>query len=158
MDHVSEHHLHNVGLFMFAFSVFWTYLWFSQFMLIWYANLPEEVAYFVVRQDHYRGIWIGNFFINFFTPFLLLMTRDAKRKPGLLLAVACVLFLGHWIDVFQMVTPGVAGEHGHLGLVEFGTMLGFLGLFRYVVLNQLSKAPIVAKGDPLLEESLQHAL
>lgn len=158
MDHVNEHHLHNVGLFMFAFSIFWTYLWFSQFMLIWYSNIPEEVTYFMIRQDHYRLIWIGNFFINFFTPFLLLMTRDAKRKPGLLITVGSILFVGHWIDVFQMVTPGIAGEHGHIGWIEVGTMLGFLGLFRYVVLNALSKAPVIAKNDPFLEESLQHAL
>lgn len=158
MDHVNEHHLHNIGLFMFAFSVFWTYLWFAQFMLIWYTNLPEEVTYFMIRQDHYRIIWIGNFFVNFFVPFLLLMPRDAKRRPGLLLTVGCILFLGHWIDIFQMVTPGIAGEHGHIGWLEVGTMLGFLGLFMYVVLNALSKAPIVAKNDPFLQESLQHSL
>jgi len=157
MDHVSEHHIHNVGLFMFAFSIFWTYLWFAQFMLIWYTNIPEEVTYFMVRQDHYQPLWIGNFFINFCVPILFLMTRDAKRKPMVLLVVGVILFFGHWIDTFQMVTPGVAGEHGHLGWIELGTMLGFLGLFRYVVLNQFAKAPVVAARDPFMEESMQHS-
>jgi len=157
MDHVNTHHLHNVGLFMFAFSVFWTYLWFAQFMLIWYANIPEEVTYFMVRQDHYRAIWIGNFFINFCTPIIFLMTRDAKRKSLILLVMGIILFFGHWIDVYQMVTPGVAGAHGHLGWIELGTMLGFLGLFRYVVLSQLAKAPLVAQNDPFFEESMQHS-
>lgn len=158
MDHINEHHLHNIGLFMFAFSIFWTYLWFAQFMLIWYANLPEEVTYFMVRQDHYMIFWIGNFLVNFFVPFILLMSRDAKRKPGILLMVACILFIGHWNDIFQMVTPGIAGAHGHIGWIEIGTLCGFLGLFMYVVLNALSKAPVVAKNDPFMQESLQHSL
>ncbi len=158
MDHVNEHHLHNIGLFLFAFSIFWTYLWFAQFMLIWYANLPEEVTYFMIRQDHYRIVWMGNFFINFFTPFLLMMTRDAKRKPTLLLSVAVIVLIGHWIDEFQKITPGIAKENWHLGWMEIGTALGFLGLFIYVVQNALSKAPLLVKNEPFLEESLHHTL
>ncbi|MBK9319705.1 MAG: quinol:cytochrome C oxidoreductase [Bacteroidetes bacterium] len=80
LKEVSEHHLHDIGKFMFAFSIFWTYLWFCQFMLIWYSNISEEITYFMLRQDHYRGIWLAAFFINFIAPFLILMTRDAKRK------------------------------------------------------------------------------
>lgn len=158
LEFVNEHHLHNIGLFMFAFSVFWTYLWFAQFMLIWYANLPEEVTYFMIRQDHYMPVWIGNFFINFFSPFLLLMTRDAKRKPGMLLAVACIVFIGHWIDMFQMITPGAVGAHWHIGWMEIGTTLGYIGLFMYVVFNALTKAPLLVKNEPFLNESMQHSL
>lgn len=156
MDHVNEHHLHNVGLFLFAFSVFWTYLWFSQFMLIWYSNIPEEVSYFMIRQDHYRVFWISTFFINFIPPLLLLMTRDAKRRPGLLLVIGALVFTGHWMDFFQMITPGTAGAEWHLGWMEIGTALGFLGLFRYVVLHHIAKASLVPRNDPFMEESLQH--
>lgn len=158
LEHVNEHHLHNIGLFLFAFSVFWTYLWFSQFMLIWYANLPEEVTYFMLRQDHYLGIWVCNFFINFFPPFLLLMSRDAKRKPGLLLIISCIVLAGHWIDIFQMITPGVAGAHWHLGWIEIGTTAGFAGLFMFTTLKALSEAPLLVKNEPFMEESLQHTL
>jgi hypothetical protein len=158
LEHVNEHHLHNLGLMIFAFSVFWTYLWFAQFMLIWYANLPEEITYFMVRQDQYRILWIGNFFINFFTPFLFLMSRDAKRKPNLLLTVAIIVFIGHWIDEFQKITPGIAHEHWHLGWMEIGTALGFLGLFMFVVQKELAKAPLLVKNEPFLGESLQHTL
>lgn len=156
MPFISEHHLHDAGKFMFAFSIFWTYLWFAQFMLIWYANIPEEVTYFMVRFDHYRELFIANFLINFIAPFLVLMTRDAKRKLNLLMVISVVLFIGHWIDVFLMVTPGVVKEHWHIGLIEIGTTIGFLGLFIYVVMNNLSKAPLLREKHPLLQESLHH--
>ncbi|MEY3343698.1 MAG: hypothetical protein RL090_1382 [Bacteroidota bacterium] len=156
MPFISEHHLHDAGKFMFAFSIFWTYLWFAQFMLIWYANIPEEVTYFMVRFDHYRELFIANFLINFIAPFLVLMTRDAKRKVNLLMVVSVILFIGHWIDVFLMVTPGVVKEDWHIGLIEIGTTIGFLGLFIYVVMNALSKAPLLREKHPLLQESLHH--
>jgi hypothetical protein len=158
MPFITEHHLHDAGKFMFAFSIFWTYLWFAQFMLIWYANLPEEVTYFMIRFDHYKGLFFANFFINFIAPFLVLMTRDAKRKVNLLMTVSVILFIGHWIDVFLMVTPGVVKEHWHIGWMEIGTTIGFLGLFMYVVQTSLSKAPLLREKHPLLQESLHHSI
>ncbi len=156
MPFITEHHLHDAGKFMFAFSIFWTYLWFAQFMLIWYANIPEEVTYFMVRFDHYRELFIANFLINFIAPFLVLMTRDAKRKLNLLMTISVVLFIGHWLDVFLMVTPGVVKEHWHIGWMEIGTTIGFLGMFMYVVQNALSKAPLLREKHPFLQESLHH--
>ncbi len=156
MQHVNDNHLHDVGKFMFAFSIFWTYLWFSQFMLIWYANLPEEVVYFKVRWENYRTMWIGNFLINFIAPFLVLMTRDAKRQVIILWVGGIIIFLGHWIDVFVMVMPGTVGRYWHLGFIEFGTMIGYLGLFIWSTLSELSKAPLVAKNHPMLQETLHH--
>lgn len=80
LHHLNQNHLHDISKFMFAFSIFWTYLWFAQFLLIWYANLPEEVVYFMLRQDYYKTLFIVNFLINFVLPFLILMTRDSKRQ------------------------------------------------------------------------------
>lgn len=156
MAHVNENHIHDLGKFMFAFSIFWTYLWFSQFMLIWYSNLPEEVTYFMERQGSYRPFFVANFIINFFCPFLILMTRDAKRKVKLLLFIGTVMFIGHWIDAFLMIMPGTVGSHYHIGIPEIGTTCFFAGLFIWVVFNSLSKAPLVAKNHPMLEESLHH--
>ncbi len=156
MDHVNENHLHDLGKFMFAFSIFWTYLWFSQFMLIWYANLPEEVVYFQTRWLHYRTMWIGNFFINFIAPFLVLMTRDAKRQRAILLTGGTIILFGHWIDVYLMVMPGTVGTGWHLGFIEFGTMIGFLGLFIWSTLSELAKAAVVPQNHPMLQESLHH--
>ncbi len=175
MQEITEHHLHDIGKFMFAFSIFWTYLWFSQFMLIWYSNISEEVTYFMLRQDHYRGIWLAAFFINFIAPFLILMTRDAKRKKYLLMFMSVIIFLGHWLDFYIMVIPGsmvtashhaaahaAEGAHGmifgSIGLMEIGTTIGFMGLFSYVTQLFLSKSPLVVKHHPMMEESLHHAI
>ncbi len=174
LQEVSEHVLHDIGKFMFAFSIFWTYLWFCQFMLIWYANIPEEVTYFILRQDHYRGLWLGSFFVNFICPFIILMSRDTKRKPMLLMGMSILIFIGHWIDTFVMVIPGSmitashhaaeghAGNHemifGSIGLMEIGTTIGFVGLTMYLVQHHLSKAPLVIKNHPMMEESLHHAI
>lgn len=156
MQHINENHLHDVGKFMFAFSVFWTYLWFSQFMLIWYANLPEEVVYYQTRWEYFRTLWIGNFIVNFIAPFLVLMTRDAKRKVQVLWVGGIIIICGHWLDVFLMVTPGTVGAHWHIGFVEIGTFVGYLGLFLFSTFRELSKAPLVAKNHPMLAESMHH--
>ncbi len=157
LQQVNENHLHDMAKYMFAFSVFWAYLWFDQFMLIWYANFPEEVAYFYARwNDGYKILFIGNFLINFICPFLILMTRDAKRKMRVLQVAGTIILFGHWIDVFLMVMPGTMGKDWGIGIIEIGTFLGFAGLFIWVVLRALSKAPLVAQKHPFLQESYHH--
>lgn len=156
MNHITENHLHDVGKFMFAFSVFWTYLWFSQFMLIWYANLPEEVVYYQVRWIHFRSLWVGNLLVNFIAPFLVLMTRDAKRQGSILTVAGIIILIGHWLDVYVMVMPGTVGNQWHIGFIEVGTAVGYLGAFILSTLSELSKANIVPKNHPMLAESLHH--
>ena len=162
LEEVSEHHLHDVGKFMFAFSIFWTYLWFAQFMLQWYSNLPEEVVYFRTRVDYYRWpLWIA-LFLNFVFPFLILMTRDAKRKFFVIVFGGTIILTGHWLDYFNMVVPGVLVNNGtfewHIGLYEIGTTLGFAGGFMYMVHSKLASAPLLRKNHPMLVESMHHAI
>jgi hypothetical protein len=156
LPQVNENHIHDLGKFMFAFSVFWTYLWFAQFMLIWYANLPEEVAYYIPRQGYFRPVFIANLLINFFVPFIILMTRDAKRRNGLLAFVGCIMLIGHWLDVYLMVMPGTVGEEASFGIQEIGTTCFFAGLFLFVTFRALSKAPVVPKHHPMMVESVHH--
>jgi hypothetical protein len=106
MDYVNRSHLHDVGKFLFGISVFWTYLWFDQFMLIWYANNGEETIYFKERMEHYPVLFWGNLLINFVLPFLVLMRNDTKRKFGTMFFVALFVFFGHWWDFFYMIKPG----------------------------------------------------
>ena len=156
MPDVNANHLHDLGKFLFGFSVFWTYLWFSQFMLIWYVNLPEEVTYYMNRINNYPVLFGANLIINFILPFLILMTRDAKRKMQVMTIVAIIVFLGHWLDYYLVVMPGVVGSHGIIGFAEIGTLLGFAGAFMFVLLNSLTKASLQPKNHPMLGESIHH--
>ncbi|WP_025144053.1 hypothetical protein [Pedobacter jeongneungensis] len=159
MQWVNNSHLHNLGQFIFGFSIFWTYVWFAQFLLIYYANMPEETVYFYKRFEYYKFWFFLNLAMNFLAPVLLLMDRDNKRTDAKLLFVAIVVLLGHWVDYYQMIMPG-AVEDGHngFGIVEIGTAIGFVGLFTFTVLTALSKKPLIAKNHPLLQESLHHQL
>jgi hypothetical protein len=157
---VNQNHLHDLGKFMFAFSVFWTYLWTAQFLLIYYANIPEEIIYFKERMHlfdgHYRLLFFFNVIINFLFPFLFLMTRDAKRHTILLKIAAIGLLMGHWLDFYLMIMPGVTKGTSGFGFLEFGTLTTFASAFIYVISNQISKAGLLAKNHPMLQESLHH--
>ncbi len=159
---VTEDHLHNLGQLIFGFSIFWTYLWFGQFLLTWYANIPEEAAYFYRRWEPEFKPWFGlNIVINFAAPLLVLMSRDSKRMVKILKAACVILILGHWLDYWQMIMPGAVGPQSHwyteIGLLEVAVFIGFAGLFTLTVLSALSKFKSLApKKHPLLEESLHH--
>ncbi len=106
MQYVTRDHLHDLGKYLFGISVFWAYLWFDQFMLIWYANVGEETIYFKERMDEYPVLFWGNLLLNFVTPFLILMRNDTKRKMGTMFFVCVIVFFGHWWDFFYMIKPG----------------------------------------------------
>lgn len=151
---VNESHMHDLGKWMFAIAMLWSYLFFSQFMLIWYSNIPEEVTYYVSRMiSDYKVPFITMFFVNFAVPFYVLIARDAKRNPKFLLPVAFLIFVGHFADVYLLVVPGTMFDHNEFGLFEVALFLGFLGLFINRTLASLSKAPLISKNHPMLQES-----
>ncbi|HPI54808.1 MAG TPA: quinol:cytochrome C oxidoreductase, partial [Chitinophagaceae bacterium] len=130
---VTDEHIHDVGKFMFAFSIFWTYLWFSQFMLIWYANIPEETVYFKIRMHGpYKFFYWINIVLNFVAPILILMPRPNKRNYFVVTLVAVIILLGHWIDFYQMVMPATVGENWKIGWFEIGIVCGFVGLILFL--------------------------
>ena len=155
---VNANHLHDLGKFVFAFSIFWTYIWFGQFLLIYYANIPEETVYFIERMktSPYSWIFYTNLILNFVLPFLLFMTRDAKRHISTLKLVCPIVLVGHWFDFYNMITPGVMQENVGLGFLEIGTGLIFFAVFFLVVLTSLSKMPLIGKNHPMMQESLNH--
>jgi hypothetical protein len=159
MAWVNENHLHDLGKLIFGFSIFWTYVWFAQFMLIWYSNIPEETVYFYKRwEPEYKPWFWLNIIINFVSPLLLLMDRDVKRKQNTMLAVCILLLLGHWLDYYLMVMPGTVENERGFGIIEIGTAIGFAGLFTFLVMNKLSKHALAPKNHPFLEESLHHQI
>jgi hypothetical protein len=154
---VNENHLHDLGKFMFAFTVFWAYIGFSQFMLIWYANLPEETMYFEHRFAH-SWFYVSVFLLvgKFMTPFFLLLPRDSKRSPKMLAIVGCWMLFAQWIDVLWLVQPEFFKEGPRVGIIEIGMFLGFAGVFLTLVARFLAKHNVVAIGDPRLAESVYH--
>jgi hypothetical protein len=157
LPYTNTEHLHDVGKFMFAFSIFWTYLWFSQFMLIWYANIPEETKYFRPRMlGEFRGLFWLNLILNFVTPFLILMKAGAKRNYSIVTFAAIIIIFGHWLDFYLMVMPGPLGAHATISWYELGIAAGYVGLIILLVGRALEKAPLVPLHHPFLKESIIH--
>jgi hypothetical protein len=153
LEHINTSHIHDLAKFMFGISVFWTYLWFSQFMLIWYANIPEEVTYFITRIELYNLPFFGAVVMNFLFPILILINTDFKRITWVIVMAGIVILAGHYIDFFNMIMPSAVGDQWFIGVAEIGSVLFFLGLFIFVVFSALTKVPLLPKRNPFIEES-----
>jgi Ni/Fe-hydrogenase subunit HybB-like protein len=154
---VTIEHMHDLGKFMFAFSIFWTYLWFAQYMLIWYANIPDETQYFKLRQQGpYSVIFYANFIINFCMPILIIMSRPSKRNYFTITFMAMIIIFGHWLDFFQMIMPGPLGENWHINWYEIGIFMGFVGILIFSVSRTLTKASLIPANNLLLKETVVH--
>lgn len=153
LEYVNTSHIHDLAKFMFGFSIFWTYLWFSQFMLIWYSNIPEEVTYFITRIENYNLPFFGMIVLNFVLPILILINTDFKRLTWIIVMASIFILAGHYIDFFNMIMPATVGDRWFIGISEIGSLLFFIGLFIMVVFTALTKSPLLPKRNPLIEES-----
>lgn len=150
---VNDSHIHDLAKFMFGFSVFWTYLWFAQFMLIWYANIPEETTYFAARFNEYKLPFLAMVVMNFVFPILLLLNSDYKSIPWFVVLGGIVILGGHYLDIFVMVMPGTVGGQWFFGIPELSSLLLFIGIFIFTVFSSFAKANPIPKANPFLEES-----
>lgn len=153
LEQVNNSHIHDLAKFMFAFSIFWTYLWFSQFMLIWYSNIPEEVTYYVTRIQDYTVPFWGMLVINFILPILILMNSDFKRVNWFVIGTGIIILAGHYLDFYNMIMPSTVGNQWSISLPEISAVLFFAGLFIFVVFTALTKAPLTPKRNPFIGES-----
>ncbi len=161
---LTENVIHDLGKLLFAFSIFWMYIWFSQYMLIWYTNIGEETGYFVKRMEGSFGtLMMASLLLNWVVPFLCLLSANAKKNVKFLGKIAALVLVGHWIDLYLMVVPAavpnasVAVDHAattateavidsgvpvtapiDLGIWEFGLVAFGLGLMLIIVRRQFS--------------------
>jgi hypothetical protein len=152
----NDNHLHDLGVFLFATSMLWTYTWFAQFMLYWYANIPEEVNYFFGRFQHYSPTFLPMLIINFLLPLLVLVSSSIKRNYKVVTIMAIVVICGHILDYFNMVMPGTVGPYWktpEVFMLILGAILFVVGLFMFTVLSALSKLKLIPTGNPYLHES-----
>lgn len=156
-DFVNEEHLHDLGKLLFAFCTFWMYIWFSQYMLIWYANISEETAYFVRRtRDVWEPLFLVNMLLNWAIPFAVLLPRGPKRKAGILARVAVIVLAGRSLDLYLMIAPPFTGSRPSFGVWEVGLSAGAAGVFLLTFIRALRQAPPVPIKDPCLIESLHY--
>lgn len=156
---VSVEHYHDVGKFMFAWIVFWAYVAYSQYMLIWYGNIPEESVWYLIRQTG-GWAWVGMVGLvigHFILPFLLLMSRFPKRRPNLLMVGAIYVLVVHFIDLFWIVQPQKS-MLGHVPapLLDVFVLIALLGIYIASTVHNLRGVPLIPVGDPRLAESLHH--
>jgi hypothetical protein len=154
---IGNAHWADFSKYVFILSIMWAYFWFAQYLLIWYANIPEETNYFVQRlTGNWKIIFYLNFILNWTVPFLVLLPNYFARKKFILGIVICFLIIGQYIDIYEQIVPGTLGEV-KIGFTEIGSFLGFAGLFVYVVLRTLSSTSLMPEKHPLLSESLHHS-
>ena len=154
---VNANHLHDLGKFLFGFTIFWAYIAFSQYMLVWYANLPEEAVYYLHRSQH-DWVWVSLSLIlfKFIVPFIYLLPRWVKRDESSLIVVSVLILIMQYIDIYWMVYPNYDSENVHFGWIEGGIFIGFIGLFLYALFRFFSLHPMVPLKDPRQKESSHH--
>ncbi len=153
----TDDHLHDLGKLLLGFSCFWMYIWFSQYMLIWYTNIPEETSYFIPRtQGPWGPLMVANLVLNWIVPFFILLPRPCKRSESVMIKIAVVVLVGRWVDLYLMVFPSTMGPTPLFGLWEVASVGLLVGVFAWLFFRSFAKAPPVPTGDPLLGESLHY--
>ncbi len=164
-DEVTTEHYHDMGKLMFGFVVFWGYIAFSQFMLIWYANIPEETFWYEYRMDLENGWGILSIILlvgHLFVPFLFMMGRTMRRNKNLMFIATIYLLVMHWIDLYWLVMPQYARAGGEIGfgfmsvLADLACTVGIIGLFMGIFFLVTRDKPLVTLQDPRLGEALNH--
>ncbi len=154
---ITMEHLDDLGKIAMAFALFWGYIWYCQYMLIWYTDMPEETPYYVIRS---QGAWAHlsslNLALNWAIPFFVLMPKAMRRSETALKRVAWVFLAGQAVNLYMLIEPALMEGGPQLGLWEIGPLVGSLCFFLWLTLRALGDAALVPIGDPHLEESMNH--
>lgn len=153
---LNDGHRHDLARYLFRFSIVFGYLWFMQFLILWYANIPELTVYYQPRfLGEFKFLFYAEFFMNFAIPFIITMSDDLGKKVPVMAGISILLIAGLWVSLFLQIMPGTYGTL-RIGLIEAGMWLGYAGLFLLLVFNTLSKALLIPKNHPMLEDSIHH--
>ncbi|MFO7670893.1 MAG: hypothetical protein R6W31_14655 [Bacteroidales bacterium] len=154
---LTKYHVGDFSRYIFMLCIIWGYFWFSEFMLIWYANIPEETVYFVtrLRGEGWRTFFFANILINWFLPFVLLMPKATAQNKLVVKIVIPFLIVGQFIDLYMQIFPGTVGKQV-LGFQEIGMFIGFAGLFMLVIGYALTRASLYPVNHPYLGECKNH--
>lgn len=152
---ITIEHYHDMGKLLFAFVVFWAYIAFSQYMLIWYGNLPEETGWFLKRQSG-PWLWVSLILLfgHFIIPFLALLSRKPKRRPRLLLLACLWMLVMHWVDLYWLIMPTFHENSLVFGPYEILSFLGLGALCVAAIAWMAAAHSLVPEKDPRLAESL----
>lgn len=152
---VHEEHYHDLGKLLFAFVIFWGYIAFSQYMLIWYANIPEETQWYLPRQSEpWTGVSLALLFGHLVIPFLGMLPRAVKRNPRMLAFWSVWMIVFHWLDVYYLVMPSLEYPRLPIGMMDVLLFLGLGAIFAAGVLRMAAGVALIPQGDPRLKESL----
>lgn len=155
-DVINKEHYHDLGKLMFGFIVFWAYIAFSQFFLIWYANIPEETHWFMVHWENgWSTITLALCFLHFGVPFFTILSRYPKRTPAVMLAVSLLLLCMHYVDLFWVVMP-LKRKALEVHFRDITALVGMVGLGLGFLLHRMGSAPLIPIRDPLLKASLEY--
>lgn len=153
---LNESHLLDFSRYLFMLSIVWGYMFFSQFMLIWFGNIPEETIYYAQRWNNgWKELFYINVAINWFIPFIVLLSQRMDKNKTVVKLICLLLIAGQWIDLYDQIMPTLTTTP-KFGIIEIGAFIGFAGLFALVLVKALAKADLVPKNHPYLEESLYH--
>lgn len=149
----NDHHLNDLTKYIFSTSLIWTYLWFSQFLLFWYGNIPEEVAYFMQRANQYGYIHFILIIPNFIFPLFGLISKKLKKKPQIIITICFIILIGHMIDIYNMIMPSSVGYFYGFGYPEIGSFLFVGSVFIFIIYRDFRKNKLLPLGNPLCNES-----
>lgn len=153
----NDEHLHDLGRLLIGFSCFWMYIWFSQYMLIWYSNIPEETSYFVTRT---HGPWgpvvVLSILLNWVIPFFALLPKPAKRSASVMMKIAAVVLIGRWVDLYTIVFPAELGDKPVFGIWEVAAICCLIGTTSWLLFRAFASSNPVPRRDPYLTESLHY--
>jgi len=151
---LSNPHLRYFSRYIFILGILWAYLWFIQYIIIWFGNIQEETIYYVIRTEgKWKTLFFLNIILNWALPFFILLPSRTNTNKIVLILVSIILIVGHWVDLYLQIMPGSIGEF-NIGFIEVGIFAGFAGLFIFIVSRSLSRMPLIPKNHPYLGESM----